>query len=338
MEWVEVRGETLEAAKEEALDQLGVAHDDAEFEVVQEPESRWLGFKKTEARVRARVRPTQPRPKKEGRGNRRRRGPGGGNGGGQGRGGQKKDGRGGNRQDGGQKKQGGAKQGGGNQSRSKQGDRGGQKDADRRNDEGGRGQRGGRQDEGQGGRSEQRDQPREERKQKPAKKETAVSEQGSVETMPVEEQQATAEQFLAGLASGFGFEASVSSRMDDEMIISAVDGDDLGLMIGPKGGTMHAIQELTRAAVQRQSDGRDTGRLLVDVAGYRDRRRAALATFAGQQAERVVADGVEVALEPMNSADRKAVHDAVLDIDGVRSISEGDDPRRRVVLLPDSDD
>ena len=73
MEWVEVRGETLEAAKEEALDQLGVAHDDAEFEIVQEPESRWMGLKKTEARVRARVRPTQPRPKRDGRNNRRQR-------------------------------------------------------------------------------------------------------------------------------------------------------------------------------------------------------------------------------------------------------------------------
>ena len=67
MEWVEVRGETLEQAKEEALDQLGVAADDAEFEIVQEPETRWLGMKKTEARVRARVRPTQPRPKRDSR-------------------------------------------------------------------------------------------------------------------------------------------------------------------------------------------------------------------------------------------------------------------------------
>ena len=73
MEWVEVRGETLEAAREEALDQLGVAFDDAEFEVVQEPESRWLGIKKTEARVRARVKPTQARQKREA-GNRRQRG------------------------------------------------------------------------------------------------------------------------------------------------------------------------------------------------------------------------------------------------------------------------
>lgn len=330
MEWVEVRGETLEAAKEEALDQLGVALDDAEFEVVQEPESRWMGLRKTEARVRARVRPTQPRPKRDGRNNRRqRRGNGGGGDNrqrqGRGGGGRNRGGRGGQQRDGeGQRKQGDRQQG---QNR-------GQKQS------GGQGRNS--QKQGQNT-SEPRDAATDEAAAPAQDKKSgnsqgsrkAVSEQNNSEPMPQAEQEQAVVEFLDGLVAGFGLEATSSTSMEDDIMIGSVDGGDLGLMIGPKGGTMRAIQELTRAAVQRRSDGRDTARTMVDVAGYRERRRAALAEFAGKQADVVKADGVELALEPMSSADRKAVHDAIMDIEGVRSISEGDEPRRRVVLLPE---
>ena len=315
MEWVEVRGETLEAAKEEALDQLGVAHDDAEFEIVQEPESRWMGLKKTEARVRARVRPTQPRPKRDGRNNRRQR-----------------KGRGGN---GGENKQRSGQSRGGNKSG---GGRGGQ-----RNGRGGNGGQQAKSAEGAPQKDRKDQQPQGDGGQKSAsagnqrdgrKEKKPVSEQSS-EPMPQDEQEAAVVEFLSGLAEGFGLEAEAGVAMDDDVMIGSVSGSDLGLMVGPKGGTMHAIQELTRAAVQRRSDGRDTARVMVDVAGYRERRRAALAEFAQSQADVVKAEGVELALEPMGSADRKAVHDAIVEIDGVRSISEGDEPRRRVVLLPE---
>ncbi|MGH9117907.1 MAG: Jag N-terminal domain-containing protein, partial [Acidimicrobiales bacterium] len=74
MEWVETTGKTIEAAKESALDQLGVAEDDAEFEILAEPKAGLFGFLRGEARVRARVMPTRPRPKVERRDRRRRRG------------------------------------------------------------------------------------------------------------------------------------------------------------------------------------------------------------------------------------------------------------------------
>jgi spoIIIJ-associated protein len=321
MEWVEVRGETLEAAKEEALDQLGVAHDDAEFEVVQESESRWMGFKKTEARVRARVRPTQPRPKAENRNNRRK-------------------GRGDKPRDGGNTR--GAAKGGGTTNRGRA-EGGGNRPKGGGNNRGPKGENGsGRQSEGARNKQSEKSGadsrgPANERPQRDAEREGTVSEETRQEAMPVDQQQSAAEAFLSGLAEGFALDGSVSSHLEDDVIITAIDGDDLGLMIGPKGGTMYAIQELTRSAVQRQSDGRDTGRLMVDVAGYREKRRGALAEFAGLQAAKVVDDGLEIALEPMNSADRKAVHDAIVETDGVRSISEGEDPRRRVVLLPDND-
>lgn len=326
MEWVEVRGETLEAAKEEALDQLGVAHDDAEFEVVQEPESRWMGLKKTEARVRARVRPTQPRPKRDGRNNRRQRRGGRGNGGGE------------NKQRNNQGQNRGGNNRGGNGGNGGGGGRGGQ-----RKGRGGNGNGGGQAGEAEPKQERKDHQPKGDGGQKSAsagnqrdgrKEKKPVSEQSS-EPMPQAEQEAAVVEFLSGLAEGFGVEAEASVAMDDDVMIGSVSGSDLGLMVGPKGGTMHAIQELTRAAVQRRSDGRDTARVMVDVAGYRERRRAALAEFAQTQADVVKAEGVELALEPMGSADRKAVHDAIVEIDGVRSISEGDEPRRRVVLLPD---
>ena len=76
-------------------------------------------------------------------------------------------------------------------------------------------------------------------------------------------------------------------------------------------------------------------RLRVDVGGYRERRREALAKFATKVAAQVVDSGEPASLEPMSAADRKVVHDAVNDIDGVQTSSEGEDPRRRVVISPE---
>jgi spoIIIJ-associated protein len=87
--------------------------------------------------------------------------------------------------------------------------------------------------------------------------------------------------------------------------------------------------------VQRQTGARH-GRLFVDVAGYRQRRREALERFTQSLAEEVKTSGARKLLEPMSAADRKVVHDTANGIDGVRTISEGEDPRRRVVILPDN--
>ena len=88
--------------------------------------------------------------------------------------------------------------------------------------------------------------------------------------------------------------------------------------------------------MQRRGGGTQEGRIRIDIAGYRQRRREALERFTQQVAADVVSSsGAQKALEPMNAADRKVVHDTVNDIDGVRTISEGEDPRRRVVLLPE---
>jgi spoIIIJ-associated protein len=154
------------------------------------------------------------------------------------------------------------------------------------------------------------------------------------EETTLEEQGELARSFVAGLVTRFGSRASVAVRvLDDDTVEVDVTGPDLGLLIGPKGTTLAALQELTRTVVQRQTGGR-TGRIVVDVAGYRERRREALERFTRQVAADVHATGTRRVLEPMGPADRKIVHDTVNEIEGVTTASEGEEPRRRVVILP----
>jgi spoIIIJ-associated protein len=139
--------------------------------------------------------------------------------------------------------------------------------------------------------------------------------------------------FLDGLLDAFGVDAEVTVAISpDEAIEAAIDGEDVGLLLGPRGTTLDAVQELARRALQQHSE--DSMRLRVDVGGYRLRRREALAKFAAKVAAQVVETGEPASLEPMNAADRKVVHDTVNDIDGVSTSSEGEEPRRRVVITP----
>jgi spoIIIJ-associated protein len=141
----------------------------------------------------------------------------------------------------------------------------------------------------------------------------------------------TAQKFLSGLVTAFGTTGSVSATIDGDEIDVRVDGEDLGLMVGSRGTTLQAIQDLTRVASQRRLGDQDT-RLRIDIAGYRERRKEALTRFALKVAAEVKESGEARALEPMQSADRKIVHDALVEVDGIVTRSEGEDPRRRVVV------
>lgn len=151
--------------------------------------------------------------------------------------------------------------------------------------------------------------------------------------MSIEAQAELAELFVRGVVDGFGFDATVESTISDDVIQVRVAGDGLGLLVGPRGVTVDALQELTRTAVQHRSD-EHAGRIHVDVAGYRARRTAALQEFARRVAAEVAASGQAQALEPMNAVDRKAVHDAIGEVAGVVTGSEGEDPRRYVMIRP----
>jgi len=309
MEWVETTGRTVEDAKEAALDQLGVDERDAEFEVVEEPRTGLFGRMRGEARVRARVRPIAARPKVERRDRRRRRPEG-------------------------TKSSAQSKASGQDAAAPEPAHAGAADDG---------ADAAGRSSTSTSTTAAKRRRPRPAgRAQNSAggsELAGASTEEGSEMTndVTVEEQATIMRTFLDGLVEAFDFEASISDeKVDDDTIELRVTGDDLGLLIGPKGQTLQAVQELARTVVQRQATGIHHGRVRIDVSGYRQRRREALERFTQQVAEDVLASGVPKALEPMHPGDRKIVHDVVNDLAGVGTTSEGEEPRRRVVILPEA--
>jgi spoIIIJ-associated protein len=140
----------------------------------------------------------------------------------------------------------------------------------------------------------------------------------------------TATDFVSGLLKSLDLEAEVTSSIEGDTATIEVAGESLGGLIGRRGQTLDALQEITRTAVQRRLKGRV--RVLVDVEGYRARRRASLAEYARSIAERAKERGTEIELEPMSAYERKVVHDAVSEIEGATSFSEGVEPNRKVVV------
>ena len=151
-----------------------------------------------------------------------------------------------------------------------------------------------------------------------------------VEPPELDEVAAVGVEFVGGLMEAAGVEAEVGSRIEADSVWIEVSGEDLGTMIGRRGQTLESIQEIARTAVQRRF--RSRVRLQVDVEGYKDRRRQSLADYARSIAERAKERGTEIELEPMSAYERKIVHDAVADVDGATSFSEGDEPNRKVVV------
>ena len=147
------------------------------------------------------------------------------------------------------------------------------------------------------------------------------------------EQAEVVEAFLGGLLERFGLEGRVETRFDGRVLHANVIGDQTEALVGPKATVMQALHELTKTVVQRRT-ARNC-RLRLDVAGYGERRRKALAIYAAQLAEQALEEAGEIMLEPMNASDRKVVHDAVAAVEGVRSYSEGAEPRRSVVISPE---
>jgi len=156
------------------------------------------------------------------------------------------------------------------------------------------------------------------------------------DVVTVAEQADIMQEFLEGLLAAFAIDGRVEREtLDEDTIELGVTGSDLGLLIGLKGQTLVAVQELARTYLQRTATGTYQGRVRIDVGGYRHRRQEALQRFVGEVAEAVRGSGAQRALEPMGPADRKVVHDTVNELAGVRTLSEGQDPRRRVVIIPD---
>jgi spoIIIJ-associated protein len=275
MEWVTITAATVEDAKTLALDQLGVASEDADIEVLEEPKPGLFGRLRGEATVRARVRPTSVRDTA-----RRERG----------------------------------------------GERSGQRSGQRSDRPRGR---------NRSGEASGTSRPPRARRPERSDAERGDDSDGPRRTdgpkVPATTVRDAATTFLEGLFAAASLPARVESTIDGDDIEIAVVGEQLTTFVGARGLTLTQLQDITRVVSQRRLGDHDT-RLRVDVGGYRQRRKDALGRFATKVANDVMESGTPRILEPMNSADRKIVHDTLSTVEGVVTHSEGDDPFRRVVV------
>lgn len=137
--------------------------------------------------------------------------------------------------------------------------------------------------------------------------------------------------YLLCILKGMGMQAKAEAREEGEDIIIDLDcGDDYGIVIGRRGETLDAIQYLTRLAVNRGKDGYK--RVSINIGDYREKREKTLVALAHKNAARVAKYGRNVTLEPMNPFERRIIHTAVQDVEGVTSHSIGSDSDRRVVI------
>ena len=144
---------------------------------------------------------------------------------------------------------------------------------------------------------------------------------------------AEARELVQRIVDGIGVNAQVDVEERDETITVSCAGPDLGMLIGRHGQTIDAIQYLANAAMYR-GHSEDRKEVVVDAAGYRDRRRASLEALAVRSAERALSSLEAVELDPMTAVERKVVHVRLKEFDGVETTSEGTEPNRFVVIRP----
>ena len=307
MEWIETTGSTVDEAKDRALDRLGIAEDDMQFEIIEEGSNSLFRLKRKEARLRARVKPVNTKPKFD----RRQR--------------NKKQSRGGKNTNG----SGDTKNNNSRKNVKKDNPRESNKKTFNNN----------KTDKDAANARKKRDTDIKSTKKGSSKTDSEARNNGKEAVkknkMNLEEQSEITEDFVSGLLERMGLQARVVSSIEDNRAVVQAQGLNLGLAIGPRGETVRAITQLAHTMIQRLSDGEAEGKLTVDIGGYRERRRTFLAEFAVNQANEVLEDGSPIALDPMNASDRKVVHDAVSDVEGVATRSEGSDYDRHVVITVD---
>ena len=300
MEWLEITATSVKNAKEQALIHLGVHESDAEFEVLSEERIGLFGRIRQEARVRARVIPTPVRPK-EGRG------------------------RGHNSR----------KAGSGSPKRS---------EATRSSGPAAPAPQSSPRSNRRTSKSPTTNPPpntddnshdssgaRHQRSRANKKNEEPMMDHDTGPSLL--EQADLAESFVRGVGDTLGVPLAFTRHdVEDGIMRIEADGEDIGLLVGRRGSTAQAIDELVRTVLQRSGGTTREGKIRMDVGGVRARRAAALTEFTRKVAQEAIESQHEIALEPMNRVDRKIVHDAVTDIDEVESRSEGEDPHRRVVI------
>ncbi|MGB2756715.1 MAG: RNA-binding cell elongation regulator Jag/EloR [Acidimicrobiia bacterium] len=300
MEWVHTRGRSVQEAIDKALDQLGVLESETELEVLVEPKKGMFGkLGSADAEIRVRVKPLsreKPQTRRRSSGDKPARG--------------------------------------GRPEGRRENSRDGNRESGRSRDE--RPQRSEQSSEESSAKTAERsrrkpEQQRDRSDRRESGDESMTMDAPKAPSTPIPEQAVIATEFVASVVAAFDVQAEVTNRIEDDTIYVDVKGDNLGLLVGPKGATLAALEDLVKVILQRRADG-DGARVRVDVGGYQERRREALADFAKGIASKVLETGKASALAPMHPADRKLVHDVISDIEGVHTESQGMDPNRRIIV------
>jgi spoIIIJ-associated protein len=160
---------------------------------------------------------------------------------------------------------------------------------------------------------------------------SSLTEPAAVSTSGLERESEIAADYLEELLDIADLDGDIDMDIERDRASVSVVGGDLDHLVGPGGAVLDALQELTRLAVLTATGERS--RLMLDIGGFRAGRRAVLTELGSATAEKVKESGEPVRLDPMNPFERKVVHDAVAAA-GLRSESEGEEPHRRVVVLP----
>jgi len=165
----------------------------------------------------------------------------------------------------------------------------------------------------------------------PGESDEAVERSGVAAVADLEMEGEIAADYIEGLLDVADLDGDIDMDVEGDRAVVSVVGATLDELVGRRGEVLEALQELTRLAVHQQTGNRT--RMMLDVGGYRQRRRTELAEAGSNAAEEVRRTGQPKRLWPMNPFERKVVHDAVAAA-GLRSESEGEEPDRRVVVLP----
>lgn len=138
--------------------------------------------------------------------------------------------------------------------------------------------------------------------------------------------------YLQTVLDALHIEADIQMDVHADTLYVDIDGDDVGALIGRRGDTLHALQYLLSLSMNRQHDSER--RIVLDVSSYRKRREKTLEDLALRTARKVLKVGKEYVMEDMPASERRIIHATLQDYDGVKTVSEGEEPHRYVVLVP----
>ena len=167
---------------------------------------------------------------------------------------------------------------------------------------------------------------------RPIRREKSFHEADCRKAEITDESIAIAVKFVEEVSRQMGAVVTIQAEKRDEEIFISIEGDTQGILIGKHGRTLDALQYLTGLAVHKAVEGRI--RVVVDVEGYRERRKATLENLATRYANQAVERGSKVVLEPMNPQERRLIHVALQEVDRVYTESEGEEPFRKLVIIP----